>query len=197
MRKQSKRHILAVAATAVITSTAYATETEGNRLYEEYMAKKQMREERAAEARREFLALPSVTWKHVVTERPPPGTVNWRGGSGTKAHIELTGKTQAFAERYTQQEIAVGLWDTFDDKKRGGDLAAIVYGMQKINTGGHFPNNDCLDRAKRTLAVIWRETTRVNGCAMRRQGDSASRSLFRKSQRVTRASGCARWQRGG
>ena len=148
MGKGIKRHMLAAAAVA---AAACAGE-EGNRLYEDYMARKQRRAERAAEARDEFLRLRGVTWEHVVTKRPPPGTINWRGGYGTESHIELTGKAREFAERYTQEEIAAGLWDMFDDKKRGPDLAAIIYGIRKMNAGGRFPDSECLAKAKRELA---------------------------------------------
>ena len=128
------------------------TVAHANSLYDEYMQRKQRYEERGAEVRRDFLALPDKKeWRREIVHHAMIAKLDDAG----EGYIYLSGKLAEFATKYSLEEMAVGLWDIFDGlgTERRDSLVALVYATQKRNAHAlPFPNNDNIIRAKGTLA---------------------------------------------
>ena len=145
-------HKMMMAALLAMVGIAHAEEQQGNRLYDEYMARKAHYEERAAAARRDFLALPGKSeWKFVVVRHNSPTTMYYDG----KSHIQLSGRTAEFAEKYTVQEMGAGLMGVVDDPKHALNIAAIVYAKLEIDAGTNFAafREDRILRTKGALGI--------------------------------------------
>jgi len=111
---------------AFFAAAAHAQEAQGNRLYDEYMARRQGYERRVAEAREEFTALcKKQQWAHVIDK---PNTSLF--GDNGDSHIELKAPLKAFAQKYTPAEVAAALWDVAGDPGRARDVAAYIRGAE-------------------------------------------------------------------
>ena len=155
MEKQKFMKVLnfkIVMATTVVFGVIILAEViQGNRVYDEYMVKKEQYEKRVVEVRTNFLALPNEKeWRRKIIRLPSFERI---GGAG-EGYIYLSGKLAEFAEKYTQEEIIAGIWDILDNltPDRMDSLVALFYATQNWNAYAlQFPNEDARNRIKNTF----------------------------------------------
>ena len=96
--------------TLVVVRFAYSEENP-NSLYDDYIARRDAYYAKAVEVQREFLAIKDFKWELVI-DRPSTWEkiLVYDGAS----HVELYGEAKTFAEKYTPDELASGLYDLLD-----------------------------------------------------------------------------------
>ena len=119
---EARMKVLAYVTVFATTVATCAEEGEGsgNPLYNDYIARRDAYNVKAEEVRREFLAIENFEWKFVIDKHPTfvLFALNPPPYDG-KSHVELYGEAKAFAEKYTAEELANGLWELNEAPLKG------------------------------------------------------------------------------